>query len=113
MIHFDLAQVISLLVGVVLPLITGLVTKTTTPAGVKAVILLALSALTTGVASFGDAVANGVQFDLGAAILTFLTTFLFGVGTHFGLWAPTGVAARLQAVGSPATPVWQADTDLK
>ena len=113
MIHFDPAQVISLLVGVVLPLITGLVTKTTTSPGFKAVLLLALSALTTGVASYGDALANHTQFDLGAALLTFLATFLFGVGTHFGLWAPTGVSARLQRIGSPKTPTWSAETELR
>jgi small basic protein len=100
MLHFDPVQVIGLLVGVVLPLITGLITKTSTSPGVKAVILLALSALTTGVASLGDALANHVTFDLGTAILAFLTTFLFGVGSHFGLWAPTGASAALQRVGS-------------
>lgn len=102
--HFDPAQVISLVVGVVLPLITGLVTKVNTSAGVKAVVLLGLSALTTAVASFGDALAAHTPFDLGSTLLTFLSTFLVGVGLHFGLFKPVGAASALQRVGSRRGP---------
>lgn len=98
--HFDLAQVISLLVGVVLPLLTGLVTKTSTSAGFKAVVLLALSAVTAVLTDFLAALNGGTAFDLGATLLTALGTFLIGVGMHFGIWKPTGVAAGLQRVGS-------------
>lgn len=98
--HFDLAQVISLLVGVVLPLLTGLMTKTSTSAGFKAVVLLALSAVSAVLADFLAALNGGLAFDLGATLLTALGTFLIGVGMHFGIWKPTGVAAGLQRVGS-------------
>jgi predicted membrane-bound spermidine synthase len=98
--HFDLAQVISLLVGVVLPLLTGLVTKTSTSAGFKAVLLLALSAVTAVLTDYLTALNAGTAFDLGTTLLTALGTFLVGVGMHFGIWKPTGVSIGLQRVGS-------------
>jgi len=42
-----------------------------------------------------------VPFDFGSTLLTFLSTFLIGVGVHFGLWKPTGAAVALQRIGSP------------
>jgi hypothetical protein len=104
MVHFDPAQVISLLVGVVLPLLTGLVTQVNTSAGVKAVVLIALSALTTAVMTFGDSLANHTPFDLGATLLTFVGTFLFGVGSHLGFWKPVGATVAMQRIGSRSTP---------
>jgi len=97
------AQIISLLVGVVLPLITGLVTTVNVSAGAKAVILLVLSAVTNVLSEFLQALNTHTAFDLGTTLLATLATFLVGVGMHFGIWKPTGAAVALQQLGAPKT----------
>ncbi|MGH7743610.1 MAG: hypothetical protein ACREQ5_02140 [Candidatus Dormibacteria bacterium] len=109
--HFDLAQTLSLAVGVVLPLLSGLVTKSSASGAVRAVVLLALSAVTAFVSAWLSA-ANGHQpFDVGTTLFTVLGTFLVGVGSHFGFYKATGISAYVQSVGGfigpkpAATPV--------
>lgn len=91
--HFQLAQVISLLIGFVLPLIVGYVTKASWPDGIRAVLLLALSAVSSFGSEFLATLNAGGPFDAAATLLTVLGTFLAGVGAHFGLWKPTGASA--------------------
>lgn len=102
---FDLPQIISLLVGVVLPLLTGLVTKVATSPAVKAVVLLVLSGVTSVLTGFLASLTGGAPFELGTAVVAALGTFLVGVGMYFGIWKPTGAAVALQRVGSPRQPV--------
>lgn len=99
------AQIVSLLVGVVLPLLTGLITTVNVSASTKAIILLGLSAATNVLSEFLQAITTHAGFDLGATLLATLGTFLVGVGMHFGIWKPTGAALALQRVGSPRQPV--------
>lgn len=91
----DLAQVLALVVGTILPLITGLVTKANAAAGVKAVVLLALSGVTGFLSNFVDALNTHVPFNAGSVFLTVLATFLVGVGVHFGLLKPTTLSAKV------------------
>lgn len=106
MIHFDLAQVISLSIGVVLPLLVGLVTRWDTHPRVQALLLLGASAVSAFLSGWLDAINGGHPFDVGATLLAVLGTFLTGVGAHFGFWRPTGVAAvALRAfTGPPSVP---------
>lgn len=104
MIHFDLPQVISLLIGVVLPLLVGLVTKWDTPSGFRAVLLLLLSAVSAFATEFLASMNSGTAFDVGATLLSVLGTFLVGVGMHFGIWKATGASDALKRVGSPDAP---------
>lgn len=94
--HFELAQIISILVGGVLPLVTGLVTKATWSGGVRAVVLLGLSGLTAVLTDYLGALNGGAPFDWGTALTAAFLTFLTGVGTYFGLWKPTTVAVRFK-----------------
>lgn len=103
MIDFDLAQVISLLIGVVLPIFTGLVTKWETPAGVRATVLLGLSAVTAFMSEFLSSLTGHTAFDVGATLLAVLGTFLTGVGLQFGLWRPSGISDAAKRVGSRKT----------
>lgn len=98
----DTAQVISLLVGVVLPLLAGLVTKSSANANLRAVVLLALAVLTTAVTTVGDTLIVGSPVDVATVALTALGTFLVGVGTHFGLFKPVGLADKVVANDSVA-----------
>lgn len=104
MINFDLAQVISLLIGVVLPLLVGLVTKWDTNPSFRAVLLLLLSAISAFATEFLASMNNGTTFDVGATLLSVLGTFLVGVGLHFGLWKPSGASDALKRVGDPNAP---------
>lgn len=94
--NFDLAQLLSLLSAIVLPLVVGIVTTRITSPGTKAVLLAALSFAINLLAELATAIANGTQYDLGAALLTGLGTFLIAVGVHYGFWKPTGTSATVQ-----------------
>ena len=94
----DPLLVIQLLVSTVLPLLVGLITKRVTHSGVKA-LLLALAALVTSLLTeLGTALANGVPYDVGQGLLLAIPTFLIAVGLHYGLWKPTGVTEKAQAL---------------
>jgi hypothetical protein len=85
----------TIIVPVVLPLLVGLVTTRETNAGRKAVLLAVLAA----VASW----QSGRSFDLWAALLLVVPTFVIAVATHYGIWKPTGASALVQAVGAHQT----------
>lgn len=85
-------QVASLLLGVFLPILVGLVTKVTTNAAVKSLLLLALSCVSGFLTEF----VNSNNFIWQQALLTSVITFVIGVATYYGLWNPTGVTAAAQ-----------------
>lgn len=89
-------QIVSLVIGVFLPLVVAFVTKMTTHPSVKAILLLFFSALS----SFFTEMANSwPHFDVKTALVTWGGTFIVGVGLHFGLWKPTSASAAFQKVG--------------
>lgn len=90
------ALVIALLVSTVLPLLVGLVTKTVTNGGIKAVLLAALALITSLLTELGVAVNAGTQYDLGQGLLLAIPTFLIAVGMHYGLWKPVGASTGAQ-----------------
>lgn len=90
-------QLWSLLVGTVLPIAVGIVTKSSTSAGLKA-ILLALFAAVSGFLT--ELIQSGDSFSWETALITWLATFMVSVALHFGVWKPTGVAAGAQGVGN-------------
>lgn len=96
-VSLDTAYWLGLLISVGLPVLVGLVTTRITHAGVKAVLLLALSTL-NGV--LVEAANPGPGWDLGTAVVLALVAFATGVLSHFGLWKPAGIASRAQAVGA-------------
>lgn len=90
-------QLVNLLVGVLLPIVVALVTKTTRNAPrIRATLLLVLSGV-SGVLSQWLAAPGG--FDFAQAILGAVTTFVIGVATLFGLWMPTGVNDKAKELG--------------
>lgn len=89
---FTTVQIASVLLGTVLPILVGLVTKKVTSRSIKAVLLLALSA----VAGFLTELINSANFVWQQALLSTLITFVTAVAMHFGLWQPTGVSEKAQ-----------------
>lgn len=92
-VNLDQAYWLGLLVSVVLPVLVGLVTTRVTHAGVKAVVLLALSTVNGFVVEYA---APGPGYDVGTAAVLALVAFGTGVLAHFGLWKPTGVSGKAQ-----------------
>lgn len=99
--NLDTALVIQLLVSTILPLLVGLVTKTITRAGVKAVLLAGLALATSLLTELGASVAAGTTYDVGRGLLLALPTFLIAVGLHYGLWKPVGAAEKAQELFDP------------
>lgn len=97
--NISTAQVISLSVGTVLPLLTALVTRYTANPSVRAIVLLVLSAATSVLSEFGQALATNQSFDIGSTLISVLGTFVVGVGVHYGLWQATGVSDKLKSIG--------------
>jgi hypothetical protein len=91
--HLDQAYWISLVISVVLPVLVGVVTTRVTASGIKAVLLLALSAATGFLTELAGPHPAGYR--VGTAVILWLVSFGTGVLAHFGLWKPTGLTAAL------------------
>ena len=106
MIAFDvpLIPVLQLVLGVVLPVLVGLVTTRATSAGRKAVLLAALSVVTSLLTELIAALQSEAVYNLGLALILGLGTFIVAVATHYGLLKPTGVSAAALAVGNASGP---------
>ena len=92
-------QVASLLIGVVIPLIVGLVTHKDMRIGtidVRPLLLAALSVISATLTEFLNVNDRGEDFNWTAAGLTALMTFVVAVGVHYGFWKPTSVAERAE-----------------
>lgn len=98
-VQFDTAQVLTLVIGTVLPLLAGLLTRANASAGVRALVLLVLAAISSFLTAWLDAVNNNTALDIGATLLAVLGTFLVGVGTHFGLWRALGASEAVKRTG--------------
>lgn len=88
-----LNQLLTMLIGLILPIVVALVTTRVTSAAIKAVLLAALSTITGAV---GQYLTSPTGWDWKAAVLLATGTFIAGVGSHFGLWRPTGVTPWAQ-----------------
>ena len=84
-----------LVVGTILPILVGVVTKSSASGGVKAVTLAALAAATVIIQ---EAVSAG-SFDVKPAVLKFALLFLTAVGLHFGFLKPAQVTGAGGAAG--------------
>jgi hypothetical protein len=93
-VHLDAAYWLGLLVSVVLPVLVGLVTTRVTNAGIKAVLLLALSTATGFVTEYAG--PHDAGYSVGTAAVLALVSFGTGVLSHFGFWKPVGVSGRAQ-----------------
>ena len=93
-VNLDSAYWLGLAISVVLPVLVGLVTTRVVHAGVKAVLLLALTSANGLLVELAAPHPSG--FDFGTAAVLALVSFGTGVLSHFGFWKPVGVAGRAQ-----------------
>ena len=93
-VNLDSAYWLGLAISVVLPVLVGLVTTRVVHAGTKAVLLLALTALTGFLVELAGPHPDG--YDIGTAVVLTLVSFGTAVLSHFGLWKPTGVSGKAQ-----------------
>ena len=100
----DVVQVLTLVVGTVLPVLVGLVTTRVTAPGVKGVLLAVLSAATALGTEALTAAQDGATYDLGRGLVMALGVWVVAVSTHYGLWKPTGAAGVAADTGRTATP---------
>lgn len=101
----DLVGLLTFVVNMALPLLVSLVTTRVTSAARKAVLLLALSAVSMIVVSALRAVVSGAPWEWIPVLMNVGIAFLFAVALHFGLWKPLGTAANLQEnYGAKAPP---------
>lgn len=82
-------QTLNVVVGVFLPILVGLVTKTTTSAAVKAWLLAVLNVAGAFITTY---INDPNTFDLFGAALTAVVSFVTSVAVYYGLWRPTGIA---------------------
>ncbi|NJA56745.1 hypothetical protein [Streptomyces sp. NEAU-H3] len=94
----DTAYWLGLLISVVLPVLVGLVTTRVTHPGVKAVLLLGLTAANGFLVELAG--PHGDDYSVSSALILWAVSFGTGVLAHFGLWKPTGVSVKAQEVGS-------------
>lgn len=97
----DLAGILALFIQVILPLLVGLVTRASTSASAKAVLLLGLTGATQFLTAWLDHADSpaGDPFNWRMVAWNVLIGFALSVVTHFGLWRPTGATAAVQAAG--------------
>jgi hypothetical protein len=85
---------LTVLLGVVLPMLTGLVTARLAHAGLKATVLALLSAIGGILNELYSVGGNLAGFDWSASLANAVTVFLMAVGLHYGLLKPTGVTGQ-------------------
>lgn len=87
--YFDLATILSFLIGTVLPILVAMVTRVTTHPAIKGGVLLFLSAGTGVIAQWVDALNSNTPFAWQPVVLSALGAFLVGVTAHTAIWKST------------------------
>lgn len=100
----NLATALALIVSVLLPLASSLLTKQSMPAEVRGILTLLLATVTGFVTEWAHAAASSdVSFRWQAAAGTAAVSFVIAVLARYGLWKGTVTDAKALAVGSHPT----------
>jgi small basic protein len=94
---FSWVGILTLVVTVILPVLTGLVTTKLTSPGKKAIVLALLAAITGFGSELLNALTTNTAYDVFAGLLTFITAFVIAVALHFGFWKPVGTTDAAQS----------------
>jgi hypothetical protein len=93
------AQWLNVAINVFLPILVALVTKRLASGGLKAFVLLLLSAISGYLISILDAATNNIPFDFSQGTFTAVTGFIVAIATHYGIFKPaliTGSSGAIQ-----------------
>lgn len=93
-------QIIAIFLGIIFPLLVGLVTKRVTSGAVKGLLLTAISVVAGLLAEISDALINGTSFDVIGWLVVTLSALVAGQVSYDSIWKPTGAATALQEVGT-------------
>jgi hypothetical protein len=85
-------QMLSVLTGVIVPLLVGLLTKLNAGRGIKAVINALLSAAAAALAL----IVPDVPFELRSFVITWAQVWVISIASYYGFHKPTGVAPAVQ-----------------
>ena len=94
MIELDV-ELLTILSGVVIPLVVGLVTKKATSASFKLVVNMTASAVIGGITT---AISTGGAVELRKWVVGMVVTWAMSLMSYYGLWKPSGVAGIVQDV---------------
>jgi hypothetical protein len=103
----SLSGLLSLAITVLLPILVGLLTKRSTSAGVKAILLLAFAAVKAFLEAWLQAANTSVDFAFVPVAISIVVNFAIAAVVHFGLFKPTGVSGAAQDTlvkDKPASP---------
>lgn len=87
------ATLTMLLVGTLIPILVGLITKANAPAAVKSICMIVLSAI--GAAFVVSTQADGTAVFSKETIVATLNTIVQAVATYYGVWKPSGVSGKV------------------
>lgn len=93
-VHLDVG-ILTFIVAVALPLVVGIVTKSTASPRLQAMMLLSLSLVAAAIQRLIE--TNGVV-NLKTFLANFAVTWLIAMGTYLGFLKPTGVGSKVQNV---------------
>lgn len=85
------AGMLFILSNVLLPIVVAFVTKHDLAGKYKAVVLLALSGVSSVVYAAYEAAQASASFDWPNAILGAVVAFVIATATHYGLWKPAEI----------------------
>jgi hypothetical protein len=91
----DLVGLLQIVLVVVLPLLTALVTKESFSAAFKAIVLAFFSGVSSVLTSWLAATNAHAVFDWKLVVLNAFIVWALAVATYFGLWQKTTVRAAL------------------
>lgn len=89
--NLDLTMVLTMLVGTLIPILNGLLTKAPSVA-VRAYLQLVLNAAAGFGAEWLDALVNGAPYNVGQAATAALLSLIVAISTQAGVWKPLGVS---------------------
>lgn len=95
----DTTMVLTVLVGTLIPILNGLLTKAPSAAA-RAYLQLVLNAAAGFGAEWLDALVNGVPYNVGQAATAAALSLIVAITTQAGVWKPLGVSDWAKSHGN-------------